>query len=132
VNSIRVNLKVREARALASVLPTVSSKVDLTKVSKNLQAQLEAYDESHRRDQEEKLRLKQIEQEQKRLEQLCAIEGHSNLIWDGNVKVIDCQTMPGMAIEIPECVRCHEPLVKLEDGSLSLGCVGGHKRATAF
>jgi hypothetical protein len=118
VNSIHVDLKVREARALASILPTVSSKVDLTKVGKDLQAQLEAYDEGLRRDREEKLRLKQLEQEQKRLEQLCAIKGHSNLVWDGNVKMIDCQTMPGMAIEIPECVRCHETLVKLEDGTI--------------
>lgn len=116
MNTIHVSFKVREARVLASILPTVSSKVDLTKVAKDLQAQLEAYDESRRRDREEKVQLKQLKEEQKRLEQLCAFEGHSNLVWDGNIKLIDCQTIPGSAVEIPECARCHETLVKLADG----------------
>ncbi len=119
MNSIRLNLKVREARALANILPSISSKVDLTKVNKGLKAQLEAYDEKRRRDEEEKLCLKRLEDEQKRLEQLCVIEGHLGLVWDDAIRVIDCQTLPGMAIQIPECARCQELLVRLADGSLN-------------
>ncbi len=118
MNSIRLHLKVREARALANILPSITSKVDLTKVNREVKVQLEAYDEKRRRDQEEKLRLKRLEDEQKRLEQLCVIEGHLGLVWDDAFRVIDCQTLTGMAIQIPECARCQELLVRLADGSL--------------
>ncbi len=120
MTSIQLNLKVREARAVASILPTLSasSKVNLNDIKEQLRPQLEAYDENRKRDREEKLRLKRLADEQKRLERLCAVEGHPDLAWDSAIHMIDAQTISGMAVRIPECVSCHELVLKLADGSL--------------
>jgi len=113
MNQVSLKLCVRDARKLSEFLVNT----EFSTLAAQIRTQLDDYDQRcHEMERQRKLE-KALRKEQEEKKAACKREGHPDLIYDTNVRLIDSLTI-GRAIEIPTCVRCNERLVRLADGQL--------------
>jgi len=116
MNGIILKLQVREARKLLASLASTSG---FENVAAQLSTVLEDHDERQRKAAEAQKREKIFREEERVQKKACELEGHPGISYNGSVRLVDGLTLGNETVlEVPDCTRCHESLVRLADGTL--------------